>query len=153
MYGVLSKDDIKKTAEIVVKILGGGENAVKLLLETCAAETLMGTYRNKIQYNYGLGLCQFDKIAFLNVQQKTSLTKKELIIKWFNIDIDKVEYRELAYSPLLSMIWCRLYYLLVPSVIPSTLEGRAEYWKKYYNSVLGSGTVEEYIKKSKFIEE
>jgi hypothetical protein len=39
----------------------------------------------------------------------------------------------------------RIHYLRIADKIPSTLEGQAAYWKKYYNSEKGAGTVEEYI--------
>jgi hypothetical protein len=39
----------------------------------------------------------------------------------------------------------RIHYLRQAEKIPSTIEGQAAYWKKYYNSVDGAGTVEQYI--------
>lgn len=41
--------------------------------------------------------------------------------------------------------FCRLHYLRVPEAVPLTLEGQAGYWKQYYNTVEGKGTVEEYV--------
>jgi len=32
---------------------------------------------------------------------------------------------------------------------PSTLEGRANYWKTWYNSSLGKGTIKHYIESNK----
>ena len=43
------------------------------------------------------------------------------------------------------IIHCRIKYWRVPKRMPNTLEGRAEYWKKYYNSEQGAGTEEKYI--------
>ena len=40
---------------------------------------------------------------------------------------------------------CRLKYWRVPKRMPNTLEGRASYWKTYYNSAGGAGTEEKYI--------
>lgn len=152
-YGATSKSQILETIRIVCNQFPNPVDAYKLIAETIACETLMGTYRNSVQYNYGLGLSQFDKSGFLHVKNNTKKIHKEKILNLWNIDIDKVEYRELAYSPLLSVIFCRLYYLLIPSKIPETLELRAQYWKRYYNSLLGKGTVQGYIDKSKYIYE
>lgn len=120
-------------------------NALSLLLETAAQETRLGTYRDPTPYGAGTGLCQFDRIGFDDVKERTSGAWRTLIKVAFDIDIKAVEYRELEESPLLNFIFCRLKYRLVPEAIPSTVEGRAAYWKRYYNTVAGKGTVEEYI--------
>lgn len=46
----------------------------------------------------------------------------------------------------LGAIMCRIHYLRSPGGIPMALADQAKYWKKYYNTYLGKGTVEEYIK-------
>jgi hypothetical protein len=43
----------------------------------------------------------------------------------------------------------RVHYLRRPEPIPTDLTGQAEYWKKWYNTYLGAGTVEEYIENYK----
>lgn len=40
---------------------------------------------------------------------------------------------------------CRMKYRLSPGPIPMTLTAQAAYWKLYYNTPLGAGTVSEYI--------
>lgn len=40
---------------------------------------------------------------------------------------------------------CRIHYLRQPGKIPATVDGQGQYWKKYYNTALGRGTVAEYI--------
>ena len=44
---------------------------------------------------------------------------------------------------------CRIHYLRVKESIPDTLEGRAAYWKKYYNTSKGKGFTCDYINKAK----
>jgi hypothetical protein len=44
-----------------------------------------------------------------------------------------------------AIVHCRLKYWRVPMRMPNTLEGRAKYWKKYYNTEQGKGTEEKYI--------
>lgn len=63
----------------------------------------------------------------------------------FGVDVGLVRHDDLDFSPLLSMVWCRLFYKLIPDVFPSTVEGRAAYWKRFYNTVSGSGSVDDYI--------
>ena len=43
---------------------------------------------------------------------------------------------------------CRLHYRRIPKPLPSSAEGQAEYWKKYYNSIAGRGTVEDFLVRS-----
>ncbi len=40
---------------------------------------------------------------------------------------------------------CRIHYLRQPGKIPATVDGQGQYWKQYYNTKLGKGTVAEYI--------
>ena len=46
--------------------------------------------------------------------------------------------------------FCRLHYRRVPAKLPKAgdLKGQAEYWKKYYNTEKGKGTIEHFIKKN-----
>ena len=43
---------------------------------------------------------------------------------------------------------CRLHYRRIPKPLPSSAEGQAKYWKKYYNSMAGRGTVEDFLVRS-----
>ena len=43
------------------------------------------------------------------------------------------------------IVHARLKYWRVPKKMPSSLEGQAEYWKKYYNSESGAGSPEHFI--------
>ena len=47
----------------------------------------------------------------------------------------------------LQAAFARLHYLRVPEKLPKAddLEGQAKYWKKYYNSDLGKGTVKHFM--------
>lgn len=42
---------------------------------------------------------------------------------------------------------CRIHYLRCPDALPDAgdLHGQAGYWKQFYNTSLGAGTVEEYV--------
>ena len=131
-------------AKAVVDCLGGGENAYNLILETSATETALGQMYDGTIYA-GMGICQFDKVPFYRVRKK-SLKFRDKIFKDLGVDIKLVEWEHLRYNSFLSLIFCRLYYLTIAEPIPATLEGRAGYWKKYYNSYLGKGTPKHYTK-------
>lgn len=148
-YGLKSKEDAVQYARAVVEVIGGGEDAVALLVETAAAETLLGTLKDPTPYAAGTGLTQVDKGTFDWLGQLYASHKLgNLILQHFNIKLGKTQYQELETSPLLAMVYCRLRYYAVPYKIPSTIEARADYWKKWYNSTAGKGTPADYLKKS-----
>jgi len=125
-YGLLSRAQLENTVDKVVSVLGGGEPAKRLLMETAASETDLGKAIDR-SWNVGIGVMQFDKIGFDDVKQRTSAAKKALIDKSFGINIDRVTYTDLRWNPLLSVIFARLKYLLVPGAIPDTIMARADY--------------------------
>ena len=153
MYGLAIGINIRLLVLEVCQILGNGSNntAHLLLLETIAVETGMGTIVDNTP-SVGMGLCQFDKIGFDDVKERTSLRNKEKIYEHFGIDIDLVSFNDLRYNPLISVIFCRLKYILVPSAIPDTIQGRAFYWKRWYNSYAGKGSPEHYLKMNEVYE-
>jgi|TARA_R110000824_G_scaffold261868_2_gene450599 hypothetical protein len=42
---------------------------------------------------------------------------------------------------------CRLHYRRIPTKLPNTVKEQAVYWKKYYNSSAGRGTVEDFLER------
>ncbi len=153
-YGISGPIEAVKLARMVCAVLGNGSNetAVQLLVETSQQETKLGAYRDPTPYSAGHGICQFDKIGFVDVRQRTRAAAARSIYKRFGVTLKQVEHRELEFSPMLSFIFCRLFYRLIPEPIPKTLAGRAAYWKKYYNTEKGAGTAEEYIHSAKHIQ-
>ena len=146
-YGLVGgKLRIRDLAWSVCDCLGNGanESAIDLLIETCGAETNFGRYKDRSIYA-GLGIMQFDKIPFNDVKARTRDKHKATILEYYDIDVNLVEWDHIRYNPLLSILFARLKYKLVPEEIPTTLDGRAYYWKKYYNTLDGKGTIEHYI--------
>ena len=144
-YGVLKIEDIFGGVEGICEILDGGSFAVPLILGTIAQETHMGTYRDRTEFNAGSGLCQIDEIGFRDIKERTKNRYKDKIYLKLGISIDKVTYEMLEYNYILSIIFCRLFYKMIPEKIPEDLKGQAHYWKKYYNTWAGKGTPEEYV--------
>jgi hypothetical protein len=146
VYGLLNERHLLDIIDDVVRVVGGGENAKNLLIETAQIESKKGTYPYNPFRNYGLGVFQFDRIGFEDTQARTSPRLKKIIRDKYNIYIDNLSYYDLRFSPLYGAIFARLKYYLVPEKIPDTIQGRALYWYKYYNGG-GAGTQEEAIKK------
>lgn len=151
-YGLKSKEDAVMYARQVCAVVGDPatrEAAVALLVETAAAETLLGTLRDPTPYGAGTGLTQVDEGTFdwlKGLYSKGPVA--DAVLKAFNINLSKTKYQELETSPLLAMLFCRLRYARAPGAIPTSFVGRAEYWKKHYNTSAGKGTVAGYLKKA-----
>jgi hypothetical protein len=145
MYGLLSSNTLDDYIIDVCDYIGvNTKNAKLLLMETALVETNYGLTTD-LTPNSDFGIFQFTQTGLTQVKNYTSTQRKAGIKSRYGIDIDTLTTAKLAYAPLASTICARLYYLTISSPIPSTLEGRATYWKKYYNSTLGAGTIEGYI--------
>ncbi|TQV85269.1 hypothetical protein FKG94_03175 [Exilibacterium tricleocarpae] len=154
-YGLAKRVHAVEIAKAVCNVLGNGanRNADRLLLETAAQETRLGTYRDLTPYAAGTGLCQVDQIGFDDVLTRTRDVHRYKTIEYFGIDLSLVHYRELELSPLLSFVVCRLFYLLIPDPIPQSLAERAGYWKRHYNTVAGKGSVGEYMRNATLLDD
>ena len=149
-YGLTHPEQVVQMATAVCDAIGHGSNGhgVELLVETAAAETLLGTYKDPHQYGAGVGLTQCDLSTFEWLQSKYGNHRLgRAIEKAFGINLLNVHYVELATSPLLSLLFCRLRYYTVPAPIPPNRKGRATYWKEHYNTLAGKGTASEYLER------
>ncbi len=158
-YGLVNEQQAHDLAKAVSRVLGNGKNnnAHLLNIETACAESQLGHYKDNTPDGAGRGFTQVDAGTFYWLKDKAlekapgaamrlkrSWYKK--ILNEFGIDLKRVEHSDLDYNPLLSLIFTRLRYLVVPQPIPTTRKERAQYWKTFYNSRLGKGTVEHYLK-------
>lgn len=131
--------------------------AENLVLGTAAQESHMGEYLVQLGNGPALGIYQIEPAthddiyrSYLNYKpplrsKVTSLLTKELTKK-HNLVFN------LAYSTAI----CRVIYYRVPASLPDSgdVHGLAEYWKKYYNTVSGAGTVQEFIENyNKYVKE
>ncbi len=150
MYGLISKKQLDKIILDVTNILGNGANntAHLLLSETAQTETAYGDTPDTHLFS-GYGIMQFDKIAIDDTIARTPQYIKDRILEVYGIDINSINGLILQWSPLASVIMARLKYRLIKEEIPTSREGRARYWKKYYNTSLGKGTVQRYMEATK----
>lgn len=146
-YGVAAGINLYLLAAHVCETLSPltAELALPLVLETAAQETQLGNFPDRTPTSAGVGLGQIDPIAFIDIQNRTPKKRKTLIRETWGIDINILQHRDLAYSPLLSFIFIRLFYALIQDPLPRTLPERAAYWKRYYNTRLGDGTISQYV--------
>ncbi len=149
-YGLTRLSQLFEMIDDVIEVLKGPSEALEstreLIISTIGQETHLGKYKDLTDYKHGTGLAQVDPgIPFKDIIDRS--TKYHKVVKEkFDIDLKKVEHKELELSPLLSLVLCRLKYKLVPKKIPLDVEGQWKYYKKYYNSYLGKAKKEEYLR-------
>ncbi len=151
-YGVVKNDHLLDIVTAVCDCLGYGANdtADVLLLETMAAETGLGMIADSTLMA-GMGICQFDFGSFVDVKIRASKHFPK-VESSMGLNLELVEWEHLRYSPLLSLLFCRLKYMLIAENIPADIENRAAYWKKYYNTSAGRGTEEHYIESAELVD-
>jgi hypothetical protein len=149
-YGLTSPSHAMQLATQVCDVLGHGKhnNAVAMLLETACVETCLGTYQDPTPQGAGWGLTQGDQIAIIDVAYRTRPSDVARIQEHFGFSMRALKAHDLANNALKAFIFTRCFYKLLPEVFPSTVEGRAQYWKTHYNTDLGKGTIHEYIEKA-----
>lgn len=126
-------------------------SAISLLLGTCAQESQMGHYlvQQDIGFKGGIGIYQIERSTYNSIwdrQIKNNVSLKakiRLLLQYENIP----PAERMASDLLLATVMCRLYYYAVPWGLPAVddIPGMAAFWKKYYNTLEGGGTEQEFI--------
>jgi hypothetical protein len=151
---------VEQVAAEVSKLFNDGKAATALLRETAIQESNMGqtsgTYDmvNDPKFGRGsFGVGQVDERNFEDTMSRLRGDKGQPrnLVKYvqrfkdeLGIDLTEVEYEDLA-DPKLGLIFTRLHYLKNPDPVPTTVQGRSKYWKKFYNTSAGAGTPDEYL--------
>lgn len=145
-YGLARKSHLLGMAMAVCDCLGYGsnENADVFLVETSGAETNKGSIKD-YSLGAGMGITQIDELPFQDIKDRCRDSDKQKLIDNLGVNIDLVEWEHLRYNPFMCFIFTRLKYKKVPGAIPTSLEGRAQYWKTYYNTEAGKGTIEHFV--------
>ena len=121
-----------------------------LMYRIACVESNFGNHANTYRDNYHGGIWQVDEIGFKDTQDVDSHIKLddkfEQIRKATGIIWKKVIWEDLR-KPLYSGIAAMLFILNKPTDIPTTVSGQARYWKTYYNTEKGKGTVQDFINK------
>jgi len=125
------------------------EREVELLMLTAAVESDLGQYIEQKGGGPARGIFQMEKSTEDDIW-KNYLKYKEhpaLVIIEYMCNFDDEMRWNLAYQ----ILMCRVHYLRVKEKIPAAnnIVELARYWKIYYNSIKGKGTIEKAIEKYK----
>jgi len=145
--------DLGRFVKDVLDILGAPDvsNAVHLLLGTAAVESAFGVYLRQKYFGPARGIYQMEPD-----------TEKDIWINYL-AHHDALERRVRAVTGLSTMpvigglqmsgnlvyqtCMARVHYLRVPEQLPpySDIRAMGEYWKKYWNTHKGKGTVDGFV--------
>lgn len=137
------------------------QEASDLLLGTALAESNLEFFK-QIGGGPALGFMQMEPLTFNDIfhrylerEDKAHLKRKvHLMMVPYNQNFSMTfSLQQLITNLPFAIMMARIRYLMVPAPIPKNVEGQAEYWKTYYNTEEGAGTVEKYIKSWKTYKE
>ena len=146
------KKSIKKIIKLALQHLDlDSEDAREMLYVTGKAES---GYKTLQQYGGGpaLGFFQMEPNTAIDIWDNYVMYRPKYRDKLFSLGFDDSNVEVCLLSNVgLQAAFCRLHYRRVPSALPkaSNLEGQAKYWKKYYNTVKGKGTVKHFMEMNK----
>lgn len=138
--------------EAIIKILQKlqlpiNEDVVNLISEIACVESNCGDYIKQIN-GPACGIFQIEPNTAKDIINNYLAYRTQYKNKVMSTYINSMTIEEnLMYNLAFSVALCRIFFLRISESVPNTVEGRAEYWKKYYNTAYGKGTVEDYIKK------
>ena len=139
---------IKKIIKLALQHLDlDSEDARNLIYRTGKAES---GYKTLQQYGGGpaLGFFQMEPNTALDIWNNYVMYRPKYRDKLYSLGFDDGTLEFCLLSNIgLQAAFCRLHYRRVPSALPSmdNLENQAKYWKKYYISDLGKGTVKHFM--------
>ena len=127
-------------------MLGGTNGFMKKI---AWVESRFGEHPGTFREGYHGGIFQIDYVGFKDTQDDYShpgLKAKLEKLKEEGLDWKKMKWIDLR-TPIYCAVAARLFLSNIPEAIPSSLEGQAKYWKKYYNTGSGKGSAEEFVER------
>jgi len=122
------------------------EPAERLLLGTACQESSCGQYVRQIG-GPALGIFQMEPATHDDIWDRFLAHHPDLsrkLNRWRAQYGNGMGPGEMVGNNFYAAAMCRIHYLRVADSIPDYLDGQAHYWKRFYNTVKGHGTVEQY---------
>ena len=139
--------EIREIIGSTLEILGlDGEDASSLIYKTGMAESGYRALRQK--GGPALGFFQCEPATAIDVYENYAMYRPQYRDKLFQLGFDDSKLDFCLLSNIgLQVAFCRLHYRRVPSKLPKSnnLEAQAKYWKSFYNTVKGKGTVRHFM--------
>ena len=143
--------NVKQLRELVIKpalqsLELYSKEAEDLLMEIACQESLCGHFLHQTN-GPALGIFQVEPATHKDLwenflEYKPTLRDRIKLYRNGTVrDLEKYLETDLLYAAMIA----RLIILRIPAPIPTTRSRRADYWKQYYNTPLGAGTIGEYL--------
>ena len=147
----MDKLQLKKIIERTLKEIDlYSDDAVNLLLGTAAQESGFGEYIRQLNNGPALGIFQMEPKTHKDHVEKYLKYKSDLKIKILKAcGVVEFNHAFLEFNLKYAICMSRIHYLRKPEALPSSIDGMANYWKKHYNTRLGKGTTQEFIRNFK----
>jgi len=136
--------DKKQLYRLIAEVLGrhnlDQKGAIDLVYGTIAHESNRGTYLRQLSknfdlYKHAIGIAQMEYNTFCWLCDRFGDT----------FGFERKDFPRLEHDLALSILLCRLRYRVDPEPIPKTLEEKADYYKRIYNTSFGSATPQDFI--------
>lgn len=145
---MIEKNQLRNLIERVLDEIGlYSEEAVELLMLTCAVESKLGTYIRQVR-GPARGIFQIEPNTNKDMWENYLKFKPELVEKIKMVSgKDESCLLSLEGNIIYGICMARVYYLRVPTPLPNInmISAMAQYWKKHYNTYLGAGTIDKAI--------
>lgn len=146
---------MRKIVEDTLKLLEPeikyNQDAVELLLGTAAQESAYGKYIRQIGGGPALGKFQMEPATFNDIVKNYLKYHPDIAAKIKSIcHVNVFNSIDLINNDRLAICMCRVHYLRVKYALPTSTVRYAAYWKLFYNTRKGKGTMREFIHNYKF---
>lgn len=149
----MNKNELRTLISTTLQQVGFcSKDAVELLMGTCAQESCLGKYNRQIGGGPALGIFQMEPATFNDIVINYLRFKPDLMGKIMKVSgVVSLSAEDLVENKTLSICMARVHYLRVKEPLPSHKDiwAMGEYWKQYYNTPKGKGTVKEFVENYK----
>lgn len=129
-------------------------DAEDLLVGISCAESNCGEFLSQHPQGPALGIYQVELASANDVLNYLLMKRVSLYEKVMSLATPELSLEDnLRGNLLFATAVARCFFLRFPEQIPSSREGKAEYWKKYYNTLHGKGSKDGFLRKWKEIED
>lgn len=120
------------------------EAAENLLMGTAAQESQLGLYLHQVD-GVALGIYQMEPETHDDLWKNFLPSRPKLIAAI--LKFSKSNPEELVWNLAYATAMTRIHYLRISEALPAAndIKGLGLYWKKYYNTEFGKGTVQEFV--------
>lgn len=128
-------------------ILPYSTKVVNMIIETACVESCCGKYIKQIK-GPACGIFQMEPKTARDIYTNYIVYRPEYKHYYDKLYNNYLSLEQnLMYNLAFQIFMCRIFYLRIKDPIPDTKDKRAEYWKQYYNTKLGKGSVSDYLAK------